>query len=404
MRQIVVPTMTKFKGLNRYTAPLCSRKGWSNLRPRCRPLPWSSRHEGLSEAGSEPLQVKKKVLLCLALILLWLSSQRLFAWPIPFGWELGIGSAEWGHWIALSGLILGLASRRDLATMIACGTAASLSLVPGLTAWQMEPEFSWSRLFTGWDERCKPQTLLPPGGQPVDLYRPPNGGKTPLVLVVHGGSWARGSRSDFASLNHVLCSKGYSVASLDYRLAPQNPYPAACLDLDLAYDYLVSRAEDMGLDTRRICWLGRSAGGHLALLQAYRRRPSQAVIAYYPPTDMVWSYQNPSNPRVLDSPKALRDFLGGSPAEVAEVYREASPLQQATSPLPPTLLLHGRKDDLVYLEQSRMLCTKLSQLGTTWQRCEIPWANHGFDVNLAGPGGQVATQQVLRFLEKHLGQ
>lgn len=340
--------------------------------------------------------------LFLALVLLWLSSQRLYSWPIPYGWELGIGAAEWGHWIVLASLIVGLTARGSFATLSLCALAACLALVPSLTAWQMESGFSWVRLFTGWRQGPQPQTIVPPGGQAIDLYRPQASGPTPLVLVVHGGSWARGSRSDFASLNHVLCSQGYSVASLDYRLAPQNPYPAACHDLDTAYDYLSSRSRELGLDIRRTCWLGRSAGGHLALLQAYRRRPSQAVIAYYPPTDMVWSYQNPSNPRVLDSPQALRDFLGGTPSELPQVYAEASPLQQVTAAAPPTLILHGRKDDLVYLEQSRMLCTRLSQLGTTWQRCEVPWANHGFDVNLAGPGGQIATLQVLSFLKKHL--
>jgi len=348
--------------------------------------------------------VKKRLplSLLLALGLLWLSSQRLYSWPIAYGWELGIGAAEWGHWIVLTCLIVALLARRSLATVSLCALAACLALVPSLTAWQMEPGFSWVRLFTGWGQGRKPTTLMPPGGQAIDLYRSQRSGVSPLILVVHGGSWARGSRTDFASLNHLLCSQGYHVASLDYRLAPQNPYPAACSDLDTAYDYLVSRSQELGLDANRICWLGRSAGAHLALLQAYKRRPSQAVIAYYPPTDMLWSYQHPSNPRVLDSPRALRDFLGGSPTEVPQVYAEASPLQQATSAAPPTLILHGRKDDLVYLEQSRMLCTKLSQLGTTWQRCEIPWANHGFDVNLAGPGGQVATLQVLSFLKKHL--
>ncbi|MBN9420438.1 MAG: alpha/beta hydrolase [Candidatus Eremiobacteraeota bacterium] len=331
----------------------------------------------------------------LSLLLLAVASQRLYAWPLPYCWELSVGSAEWGHWLALAALILGLLVPT---TRPACFLTIAISLAPCLAAWK-HGGFSWSRLVTGWGGSRRPTREIEVSpGLWMDVYVPEK--PSPGVLVVHGGSWARGSRKDFQALNAYLREQGYFVASLDYRLAPAHPYPAACEDLDKAFDYVVSHAQDLQVDPQRLAWLGRSAGAHLALLQAYTRRPSRCVIAYYPPTDMLWSYEHPSNPRVLDSPAALRDFLGQTPP--APVYPEASPLQRVESGAPPTLLLHGERDDLVYVEQSRRLQRRLGELGVPCAALYLPWANHGCDINLAGPSGQLCTQEVVRFLATYL--
>lgn len=331
----------------------------------------------------------------LSLLLLAVSSQRLYAWPLPFCWELSVGSAEWGHWLALAALVLGLAVT---VTRPICFLTVVIALAPCMGA-ARQPGFAWTRLVTGWGGRTEPDREIEfTPGLKMDVYLPAQVG--PGVLVVHGGSWARGSRSDFRALNAYLRDRGYFVASLDYRLAPSHPYPAACSDLDLAYDYIQQHAPELKVDPTRLAWLGRSAGAHLALLQAYVRRPARCVVAYYPPTDMEWSYEHPSNPRVLDSRAALRDFLGGVPP--APAYAEASPLRRVGGGAAPTLLLHGLKDDLVYPEQSRRLQSRLGELGIPCVALYLPWANHGCDINLAGPSGQLCTYQVETFLAQYL--
>ncbi len=338
----------------------------------------------------------KWALLALSLFLLAVASQRLYAWPLPYCWELSVGSAEWGHWLALSALILGLVV--PLTRPVGFVTIA-ISLAPCVAAWR-QGDFAWSRLGTGWGGSTRPtrEIEISPGVF-MDVYVPAPPLR-PGVLVVHGGSWARGSRKDFQALSAYLREQGYFVASLDYALAPAHPYPAGSEDLDKAYDFVVSHAEELRVDPQRLAWLGRSAGAHLALLQAYVRRPSRCVIAFYPPTDMLWSYEHPSNPRVLDSPAALRDFLGSAPPSPA--YQEASPLQRVAAGAPPTLLLHGLRDDLVYPEQSRRLESRLGELGVPCSALYLPWANHGCDINLAGPSGQLCTQAVTRFLTTYL--
>ncbi len=294
-----------------------------------------------------------------------------------------------------------LAGRAQPKTAMLALFVAAIGLTPVIYARSMNSDFSFARLLLGWGGNPLPEREIQlPNGQWMDVYLPAQRG--PGVLVVHGGSWARGSRRDFRALNGYLRQKGYFVASLDYRLAPAHPYPAALEDLDFAYDYLVEHAQDFRLDAKRMAWLGRSAGGHLALLEAYSRRPSRCVIGYYPPTDMQWSYEHPSNPRVLDSPAALRDFLGGPPNNRAAVYEEASPLQRAHPKCPPTLLLHGLPDDLVYPEQSRRLERRLAQLGVPCESLYLPWGHHGCDINLAGPSGQLCTLALERFLKDYL--
>ena len=334
----------------------------------------------------------------LAFLLFVCSTQVFKAWPYPHGWELSIGLTEWGYWVGLATLLV-LPLVKCYRAKAWMAVAAAILLAPVLGAWRSDREFSWGRLAFGWQKGPAPETLEVPGGQPLDLYRPASAGPHPLVLVVHGGSWARGSRKDFAGLNHLLVSRGWMVASLDYRLAPQHRYPAASDDLDRAYDWLLSRA-DLNIDGTRVAWLGRSAGAHLALLQAYQRRPSRAVVAFYPPTDLLWSYQHPSNPQVLDSCAAIRDFLGGSPQEQPEIYQQSSPLAQGTAV--PTLMLHGLRDDLVFPKQSRRLAQRLQSEGVAYELLEIPWANHGCDIHLGGPSGQLTTLAALRFLQRWL--
>jgi acetyl esterase/lipase len=338
--------------------------------------------------------------LVFALALLFVACQRLGRFPWPGAWLLAVGSAEWGHWLALAALLLGLL-RPEFSTRLVCAAVVIVALGPAWTASRMDAGFSWTQLAFGPSPTGPNRELTLPNGKVADLYIPQRL-PAPAVLVVHGGSWSRGTRKDLAGLNSYLRDKGYFVAALSYSFAPQHPYPAANRDLDTAYDYLVSHSGELGIDGTRIAWLGRSAGGHLALLQAYSRRPSRAVIAFYAPNDMVWSYEHPSNPYALDSPKSLREFLGGTPGQIPEIYLEASPLQQVRPGAPPTLLLHGLVDDLVFPEQSRRLQARLLELGVPSELHEYPWGHHGLDVNPNGPGGQLTSAVVEAFLRKHL--
>lgn len=226
-----------------------------------------------------------------------------------------------------------------------------------------------------------------------DRYRPRDKNARVSLLFVHGGSWRNGTRQDYPQLFFYLASRGYEVVSLTYRLAPEHPYPAAPDDVQSALEILAASG-------RRVILMGRSSGAHLALLSAYRNPEKVAgVIAFYPPVDMNWSYQHPSNPAVLNSREALAQFLGGTPLDLPEIYRKASPLQIVDGKAPPTLLIHGQRDSLVYLQQSQMLADRLLKLRVPRHLVELPWAEHGGDVTIYGPTGVLSVYAIESFVE-----
>lgn len=234
----------------------------------------------------------------------------------------------------------------------------------------------------------------------LDFHASSASGRSPLVVVIHGGSWRGGSRSDLPELSWYLADRGYAVASVSYRFAPRHQYPAARLDVRRAIDFLQINAQTLGIDPSRMVLLGRSAGGHLALLSAYADRdPSiRGVVGLYPVTDLRWGYDNPTNPRVLNSTAVLEGFLGGSPTATGTRYEEASPVTYASAGAPPTLVIHGDGDELVFPEHARRVGERLTAAGVPSAVVRLPWATHGCDYFLSGPCGQVAMFTVERFL------
>jgi acetyl esterase/lipase len=226
------------------------------------------------------------------------------------------------------------------------------------------------------------------------------GGPAPGVLVIHGGSWQTGDSGQLAALNRYLAARGYLVAAVDYRLAPSSIFPAALEDVRAALRHLKANAATIGLDPQRLVLLGRSAGGQLALLAAYAGADPaiEGVVSFYGPADMLYGYENPSNPRVSDSRGILEAYLGGSPTEVPAAYHLASPIELVGPESPPTLLIHGGRDELVSPMQSERLAARLEEAGRPHLLLRLPWATHGFDFSFNGPGSQLSTYAIERFL------
>lgn len=346
--------------------------------------------------------------------------------PVGFLWKPAVGATEAGYLLALllvPAFIGGWKTSRDT-LLFACGLAALVLYVSSV--WRASriasdlpgelraafgervtdehsPAFSYAQLFhlstpgpapTTYDYESKSGTQLR-----LDYYAPAAMGSNvapPLVVVIHGGSWSGGDRTQLPAMNRRLASQGYAVAAIEYRLAPDHVYPAQLDDVHHATDWLRERHEELGFDPERVVLYGRSAGAHLALLAAYTWRAEwvKAVVALYPPGDLTWSWRNPSNPLVLNTPETLSAFMGGGPddsPEQADRYAAASPYEHVGPDLPPTLLIHGGRDELVSQEQSRRLAARLHEESAPVYLLALPWATHGCDANLAGPSGQLTT-------------
>ena len=273
-----------------------------------------------------------------------------------------------------------------------------------MAAAQKSAAFQWQRMFTG--AGAVPSHTMTYGSAggvnlTLDLYPAQQPGPRPCVIVIHGGSWAGGDSRQLPELNSRLAKDGYTVAAINYRLAPRFHNPSPVQDVQTALNYLRSHATELSIDSNTFVLLGRSAGAQIALLAAYTLQDSaiKGVIDFYGPADMVWGYSAPSNPLVMDSRKVMSDYLGGPYPAVPQNYLNSSPVAFVTRQSVPTLLIHGQQDPLVAYEHSTRLNRKLADSGVKHFLLTLPWATHGFDYNLNSPGGQLSTYSVAAFLE-----
>jgi len=228
----------------------------------------------------------------------------------------------------------------------------------------------------------------------LDLYTPttrePPAGY-PLVLWLHGGGWIAGNKRVDLFIKD-LTDLGYAVASVEYRLATEAKWPAQFDDARTALVWLLRNSEQLKIDPTRVAVSGQSAGGHLALLLAFAGSKSikgagspklppeavKAVIAMYPPTDLVDLVPGDQTTSDLH-PVAI--LLGQPLASARQPAEEASPIRHATSSAPPVFLLHGDSDPVVPIEQSRKLAVRLERLGVPYRFDVREGDGHAFGLN-----------------------
>lgn len=350
-------------------------------------------------------------------------------------WKFAIVVAEFGHWlVALPlGLALIAVATTDgglrVACVALCGFAMVAFLRPAFSACRMAsdmpvnlrlafdgqaapPAFSVARLY--FHPRIRQgkvitEVVAQPDGEvlKLDFYPPANSGPTPAkpapcIVVVHGGGWDSGDRTQLAEWNSRWAARGYAVAAVSYRLAPKSIWPAQRDDVLAAIAWLKMHAVALGFDPTQLVLLGRSAGGQLAAAVGYGARDPaiRGVVSLYAPHDMRFAWSVSREDDALNSINLMRQYFGGPPDTPERVarYESASGQLLARSDSPPTLLLHGAPDTLSWDRHSERLTMRLQELGVPHYFVHLPWATHGFDYNLDGPGGQLADAAIAQFL------
>lgn len=193
-------------------------------------------------------------------------------------------------------------------------------------------------------------------------------GKKPLLIYFHGGGWSLGSVESTAKFCQALANDGHvTVVSLEYPLAPENPYPAALDYCVAAVEKIVKNSKELGSDPSLISLGGDGAGGNLAF-ETYEKLPSstkiRSLVLYYPLLQTTGAL-NPDTKR-----KYGRGY--GFDSRLWEICVEAYQGHSTgyTKKLPPTLLISAGRD--IVIDQQRSFAKK----GVTY--VEFEGSLHGF--------------------------
>ena len=219
--------------------------------------------------------------------------------------------------------------------------------------------------------------------QVMDVYLPANRStnSTKVFVWVHGGAWTDGDKSEFSRFKPWLEAEleDYAFVSLNYRLynitTGSNRFPNQEEDVQAAINYIKSRlsAWDVSDD---IVLAGGSAGGHLALLHAYKNNPDRAVkaaVAFFPPTDFPTFHGFNFITTAL-----IEALIGGSPSSNPQGYAASSPTSHIRSSSVPTAFFHGTADNVVPIQQSYLLEEKLTASNVPFTKRYVQGAQHGF--------------------------
>jgi acetyl esterase len=198
-----------------------------------------------------------------------------------------------------------------------------------------------------------------------DLYvSPSTSTPRPAVVIVHGGSWAKGSKREFTEISTAreFAKNGYAAFSIDYRLLPAHTFPSDVVDIDEAVNFLAANAQKFHINPQRIFLWGTSSGATGALLAAYGADTSEfprsfkhskiaGVASISGPTDLNQESDNPY----------VQDYLHshGKPADEAYA-KQASPKFYADSAV-PTIFVHGTDDRNVPITHAIELVNLLQQ-------------------------------------------
>ena len=244
----------------------------------------------------------------------------------------------------------------------------------------------------------------------LDLSTPKGAtGRLPAIVVIHGGAWRAGSRSDFDELTWRLAESGFVAATVGYRFCPEHRFPAQVQDVKCAVRFLRAHAEELHIDPERIGAVGFSAGAHLALMLGVMDSKDglddsggsdgfsskvQAVVSYFGPTDFELPATDVTRPLLVD-------FLGGSLDEARDAYRRASPVNYLDGADPPLLLFQGTADPLVPPEHATGMADAMQQAGVAGRVELLVGAGHGSDWTKEEFAR--TSDAMLAFFREHLG-
>ncbi len=228
--------------------------------------------------------------------------------------------------------------------------------------------------------------------QKMDVYLPANRSKetTRVIVLIHGGAWSSGDKTDFSTLSYGMVITDtlkarfpdYAIFNINYRLSTgtANLFPTQENDVKAALQFIFDKSGEYMVGNKYVL-LGLSSGAHLAMLQGYKYSvpiKPKAIVSFFGPGDLTDMYYNPAGGNPFLS-MALAQAIGTTPMQDPVLYTNSSPATFIDAGSPPTILFHGDADPLVSPSQSVEIKNKLSAAGITNQYILYPGKGHGDD-------------------------
>jgi len=229
----------------------------------------------------------------------------------------------------------------------------------------------------------------------LDIYQPaePREGGFPVLLQVHGGAWVIGSKEQQGKpLMYHMAQRGWISVAINYRLSPRAAFPAHIIDVKMAIAWIRQHIVEYGGNPDFIAITGGSAGGHLSSLAALTPNRAewqpgfedvdttlQAAVPFYGVYDFL--DRNRIRPEM-----SLEEFLGERVIQLPRqdnehVWDSASTLSHVSADAPPTFVIHGTHDSLIWVEEARVFVDALRGVSTQpVAYAELPGAQHAFEI------------------------
>jgi acetyl esterase/lipase len=204
----------------------------------------------------------------------------------------------------------------------------------------------------------------------------------PAVVLIHGGGWKSGDKSQMRIFAQEIAAKGYSCFAIEYRLSPEAQYPAAIFDVKNAIKYIKANAQKFNVDPYKVAVLGCSSGGQMAALigttnnnldfESASMINENASVQAIIDIDGVLAFKHPES----EEGKVASLWLGGTYEEKPEIWKKASALYQVSASTSPILFINS---DMTRFHAGRTdMISKLNSYNIYSEVKNIPHSPHSF--------------------------